>query len=55
MGWGLNRSLQISCDFPTEGFAPRTIDNLHGFKFDEICCGGNYSMGLIRDPGLTEL
>lgn len=49
MGWGLNKQFQISSEFPPDSIAPRTLNNLFDFNFSQICCGNNFSLGLIKN------
>lgn len=55
MGWGLNKQLQISSEFPHESIKPRTIDNIYDFNFESLCCGSNYSLGYIRQQNRLTL
>lgn len=58
MGWGLNRQFQISSEFPADNITPRTLDNFFDFHFSGLCCGSNFSLGLIKNEnriGLREV
>ena len=48
MGWGLNRNMQISAEFPPENLTARSVDKLSSMNFNQICCGSNFSVGLIE-------
>lgn len=48
MGWGLNKNYQISNEFPPDSITPRTIDSVYGYNFNQMCCGNNFSVGLIK-------